>query len=228
MTTMKVLMAGAALLTAQSLAAAPPVSAVLAHEITEQGTDGVTRTTRFQERFIREGEQLWIERVLPAWAQDEGTARKVRLEQDHNELDVHTAPRYVHATSAGGARLLLVDPKRRATFSAGPEDYAHLGFSGRWTAESHLIDPAALRTMKVSVRATQIAGARWFETKTVSDYTRILWSETLQFPLAIETGALDGRYQSRTTVRLDTGKNPRRPWTQVKDYAAREISDLGD
>ena len=228
MTTMKVLMAGAALLTAQSLAAAPPVSAVLAHEITEQGSDGVTRTTRFQERFIREGDQLWIERVLPALTQGDGAARKVRFEQDHNELNVQTAPRYVHATKAGSASLLLVDPKRRATFSAGPEDYAHLGFSGRWTAESHLIDPAELRKMKVSMRATQVAGAHWFETKTESDYTCILWSETLQFPLAIETGALDGHYQSRTNVRLDTGKNPRRPWTQVQDYAAREISDLGD
>ena len=221
-------LAAAAMMAAQIAQAAPPLSVLLTHELTEQGGDGVTRTTRYQERFIRDGDNIWIERVLPAWTRGEAYARKVKLDQDHNELDVHVAPRLAHPTVNGGASLMLVDPNRRATFSAGPEDYEHLGFSGRWSAEASLIDPASLKHMKLSPRPAEIAGARWYEQETATDYTRILWSDALQFPLAIETGARDGRYASRTAVRIASDKQAQRPWLQLRGYAAREMSDLGD
>jgi hypothetical protein len=228
MNKLAIFLASAATIAMQAAVAAPPLSAVLAHEVTEQSADGVTRVTRYQERFIREGDNVWIERLLPEWTRGEAYARKVQLDQDHNELDVHVAPRLVRPAANGGASLLLVDPKRRATFSAGPEDFEHLGFSGRWNAELSLIDPASLGQMKRSPRPAEISGAHWYEQETAADYTRILWSERLQFPLAIETGARDGRYTSRTSVRMASDKTPRRPWLQLRDYAAREMSDLGD
>lgn len=207
--------------------AATPLAAVLTHDLTEHGADGVTHSTRYQERFVRDDAHVWVERVLPAWAQGVDALRKVRLEQDHNELDIHLAPRLIRPSAAGSASLLLVDPQRRATFSAGAEDYEHLGFSGRWDAEFSLIDPASLRRMKLSSRKSAVPGTRWYEQRSASDYTRVLWDEALQFPLVIETGANDGRYQRRTVAEVER-RQPPRPWNSVQGYAAREMSDLGD
>lgn len=221
MNALTLLFAAATLLVSQTLWAAPALSATLTHETTEQGADGVLRHTRFQERFIRQDSQVWVERVLPRWAPAAG-----QHPGEHHELDIHTAPRLVRAAADGAALLALVDREHRALYAVGTEEYDRTGFSGRWAAEQSLIDPQALTGMKPSARSSKIAGARWLEQIRGGEYTRLLWSDALQFPLVLETGAVNGRYRSITTATLTP--DSRQPWAEVRGYAQRELTDLGD
>ena len=220
------LLATSALAAAQGVSAAPQLSAVLAHEIIEQGMDGVTHSTHYQERFTRSDDTVWIERVLPSWNSKGAHAKKTNLEQHHDELNVQVAPRLIRPAEGGAAKLSLIDDEHHALFSVGTEDYERVGFSGRWAAEQSLIDPAVLRHMRKSSRPSKIAGTCWYEQETANEYTRLLWNETLQFPLKIETGVRSGRYSSRTTVLL--GSETHQPWKRVGSYTQRELSDLGD
>ena len=219
------LLAAAALIAgAPAWAAQPLLSARLSHEIVEQGADGVTHVRRYEERLLRGADQLWVERVLPAWAEGQ-----VHHEDGfgHHDLDMHLAPRWITRGADGAAELALVDPEHRTFFRVDKPGFAQTGFSGRWVAEFSLIDPASLRGMQ-PVERKAARGVHWYERRDRNEYMRVLWNEALQLPLEIETGAIDGRYRSRTTVRIEAQAPARAPWEGLADYSAREISDLGD
>lgn len=222
------LIATSAVMAAQNVYAAPQLTAVLTHEIVEHGADGVTRSTRYQEQFIRNEDSVWIERVLPTKALQKTSSKKIQPDVKHDELNVHLAPRLIRAADQGAAQLTLVDEEKRETYTVGVEDYERVGFSGRWAAEQSLIDPSTLRHMRKLSRPAVAAGATWYEQETANEYTRILWNEQLQFPLAIETGVQSGRYSSRTTVQLNNAHSTPMPWRNLGEYRQRELSDLGD
>ena len=223
-----VLIATSAVMAAQNVIAAPPLTAVLTHEIVEHGADGVTRSTRYQEQFIRNEDRVWIERVLPTKALKKTSSKKAQSDAEHDELNVHLAPRLIRAADQGAAQLTLVDEEKHETYTVGTEDYERVGFSGRWAAEQSLIDPTTLRQMHKLSRSAVPAGATWYEQENANEYTRILWSEQLQFPLAIETGVQSGRYSSRTLVQLSKAHNAPMPWRNLAEFRQRELSDLGD
>ena len=221
------IIAVSAILCAQQAEAAPALTAILTHDNVEHGADGITRSTHYQERFIRNENRVWIERVLPAPSTRSASSQKVHLHAAHDELNIQLAPRLIGVTDQGAAQLTLVDEEQHVIYAVGAEDYERTGFSGRWLAEQSLIDPASLRRMRKLSRPAP-AGATWYTQETPGEYTRILWNERLKFPLVIETGSHNGHISNRTSVKLSAVGNTPRPWRDLGEYRQRELSDLGD
>lgn len=206
------------------VAPAPDLQALLTHESINTRSDGVTETFRYQERLLRAGDTVWLERVLPPPLKDvtaqPGTAG------DHGP-NLQTLPRWIRHATNGSASLTLIERETKVRIPVKPLEFGRLGFSGNWAAESRLIDPATLKTMTRSPRAAPELEAQWYEATRKGRYSRILWSERLQFPLAIETGSENGRSTSRTTVAFETLPKSM-PWIGVEAFLEREIDDYGD
>ncbi|WP_406850025.1 hypothetical protein, partial [Chromobacterium phragmitis] len=61
---MKVLsLAALALVAQQALAASPDLQAVVRYETVSQGADGVEKTVRYSERWVRQNGHVWRERL---------------------------------------------------------------------------------------------------------------------------------------------------------------------
>jgi len=204
-------------------ATAPEIQALLTHETINQRSDGVTETFRYQERLTRIDDNVWLERVLPA-------TRKVVAQPgtagDHGP-NLQLLPRWMRRSPDGMAMLTLVDREDRFRIAVKTIEYGRLGYSGNWATESSLIDPATIRNMKPSVRASTDSNSRWYEAARKGRYSRVLWNDLLQFPLVIETGSDDGRNCSRTTVQFEALPKTR-PWTGLDSWLEHEIDDFGD
>lgn len=207
---------------ASTAQAAPEINALLTHESINHRADGVTETYVYQERLVRADDNVWLERVLPPQnlPTQPGTAG------DHGP-NLQTLPRWMRKANAGSATLTLVDRATRIVVAVKPPEFGRLGYSDNWLAESSLIDPAGLKTMQLSARVSTQVSTHWYEPTRTGRYSRILWSDALQFPLAIETGSEDGRVSSRTTVALSDAPKTR-PWSGLEGYAAHEVDDFGD
>lgn len=219
------LCARAPLAQAQAPAALPPLAALLSHEIEEQGSDGILRISRYRERYYRADGQTWVERELPAWAQNATHHAGAGHDHEH-ELDLRRATRWVRVAADGRATLQLVDAPAALRYSVAPEEYARTGFSGHWRAETSLIDPATLARLQPLTRKAP-AGARWYARESGGEYERVLWDARRVFPLALETGSADGRRRARTTVQWQP-LPAQWPWLAAARYGARELGDLGD
>ncbi|GAC1632395.1 MAG: hypothetical protein NVS9B10_26860 [Nevskia sp.] len=204
-------------------AADAELNALLTHESVNHRTDGVTETYRYQERLVRFDDAVWLERVLPPAG---STVAQPGTAGDHGP-NLQILPRWIRRGPDGAASLTLVDRTARFTVPVKIIEYGRLGFSGDWAAESNLVAPASLKTMKLSARASDQAGARWYEASRKGRYSRVLWSDRLQFPLVIETGSEDGHSSSRTTVQVEAVPKTR-PWTGLEGFLEHEIDDFGD
>jgi len=205
--------------------ALPPVALRVTHESAETTHEGVERRQRFSEFFVREGANVWIERVLPEAAR---RARPHEVSPGHEkEIEVMVVPRWITRGQSGGAALALVAGDRKTLFEVPRSSHEALGFSERWIAAACFIDPASVRAMPLAARKDAPSGARWHEQQTGATYVRVLWDEARQYPRIIETGRLDGQQRTRTAASLVTLPDPR-PWREAQGYTRRDFSDLGD
>lgn len=211
----------AALLPAR--AASPDLHLLLTHDTVNQRLDGVTESFHYQERMTRIGDAVWLERVLPPGYSPD---RQPSTAGDHGP-NLQILPRWIRKADDGNATLTLVNRADRYVVAVKPIEFGRLGFGGNWIAESNLIDPVTVNGMKPMARASSEAGARWYEATHKGRYSRVLWSEKLQFPLAIETGSENGRSTSRTVAQLKELPKAM-PWAGLEGYAEREIDDFGD
>lgn len=214
-----------ALLAASRLAqaAAPDLQALLTHETRRLRSDGVTEVFRYQERLYRHGDTVWLERVLP---RGDAAANEPATAGEHGP-NLQILPRWISRNPDGSAALALVSKTERYVVRVKAIEFGRLGFSGSWAMESSLIDPASLQALPASGRRAAQPGARWHKGTSRGRYSHILWSERLQFPLAIETGSVDGRSTSRTSVAIESLAKPL-PWTGLEGYVEHEIDDFGD
>ena len=204
-------------------AASPDLHILLTHDTVNQRLDGVTESFHYQERMTRVGDAVWLERVLPPGYSPD---RQPSTAGDHGP-NLQILPRWIRKAEDGAATLTLVNRADRYVVAVKPIEFGRLGFGGNWIAESNLIDPMTINGMKPMTRASSEPGARWFEAVYKGRYSRVLWSEKLQFPLAIETGTENGRSTSRTAAQIK--ELPKvLPWTDLNAYAEREIDDFGD
>ena len=61
-------------------ASLPAVEATIHHTTTETTEEGVVKTLTYQDRWIRDGQTIWSERLIPAG---------IRAEAEHNEHNEH-------------------------------------------------------------------------------------------------------------------------------------------
>jgi hypothetical protein len=210
----------------------PAVTALLTTEVTEIDAEGVTRTSRFQERFLRDDGHVWIERVYPAGI----VAKKA---EDEHGVNLRIAARSYEHVAAGGAgvagdvKVALVSVQDETIVDLAVSELAGLGLSPRWSVASELVDLTHL----VPATDAAPAGSTWYTRApgaaaakaAAKDYFRVLWSAKLHLPLVVESGTTDGRVKTRITVEpslLPPGTP--RPWTRVSRFGHRDLSDLED
>lgn len=205
-------------------AEAPPV--VIAGLVTREARtlrpDGVTVTTSYQERFIRSGDRVWIERVLPGGAHrtEPGATR-------HHEHDWSSAPRVIEHLADGGVSLTLVLRDTRELVSVVPPEWSSVGFDQTWDEVSQLVPLKLRSTLAASTRSDAPPGARWLERSTAADFVRVAWSESLGLALRIEAGSVDQRDWRSVAVERQPAPAVL-PWDSVPDFSLRDINDYRD
>ncbi len=212
---------GALALAAQGITSVPPLAALVTTEQRQTTADGLTKQVRFQERLVRAGDRVWLERVIPQGAPGSGES------QEHHHLDLDVAARFVQRDSSGAMHVAFVHRGERTVVQTEPRDYPEVGFHDSWAVVSHLVDPAILQTMRPLARRATEAGARWYEKRTEAGYLRVQWSSRRKIALAVESGSADGHRFHRTTVAFVPYPKVR-PWEELGGYAQKEYTDLLD
>lgn len=210
---------------------ADAVDAIIRYDVRIDGADGVMRTESWQERLIRRGDVVWIERVLP----DAPDASHSALEVGHKHFDYGRSARLVERLPDGAVRLRFVDRERRMVVEVPAAEYGTVGFSPNWEAAAHIIAPAAVAGMKPAADAgmkTAASAGRaraWREENTAGWQHRLLWSDAMQLPIRVESRMTDGRVVRTLEVRAVSLTPPDRlPWRTLDGYERRTYDDFTD
>ena len=214
----------ATLFSGASLAAPPDLNLLVKHHMTELGADGVTRTVSFAERVYRRDGMVWIERVLPPEAHRE--ADHAKGGHDHKHMDIAAAARWITKEGEQPVRIRLVNAHDKVVVNVPAAEYGNIGFDGKWTSASQLLDPEQLKRMKPAKRAAP-AGTRWFEGGTRDTQVQVLWDESAAYPRRIESANTRGTQRSTMVVTRETMPG-QMPWAGLKGYTQKEYADLLD
>lgn len=194
------------------------------HETTALGADGVTRITRFGERLVRRDNQSWVARILPAGAHEEADHQAGG--KNHKHMDISSASRWVVRGADNKLRVRIVNSHEKMIVDVAPVDYANIGFDGRWTTASQLLDPAQIEKMK-AVNRSAPAGTRWYEGGSRDAKVVVLWDEKEKYPRRIESANLAGTQTA--TMKVTREAMPAvLPWANLNGYVQKEYSDLLD
>ncbi|MCX9155968.1 hypothetical protein OPU71_07490 [Niveibacterium sp. 24ML] len=214
------------------LAAAAPGDALQATVQVESRwitADGVEKTTRFSERLVRSESHVWTERIKPT-----GTPKAEADEHQHageahlHPSDLAGAAKLIGRDKQGAVSLSFIRTDLKTRVDMSPRDYDAVGFDGKWESAWSLVDPALIKRLALSTRASSEAGARWYERRGEGEYLRVLWSDSLKLALRIESGRDDGSRASRTVVKLDPAAAPAQPWAKLAGYTRKDYTDLLD
>ncbi len=207
----------APLLQAQALA--PRLAAILTTEQLQTTPDGLEKRIRFRERFVRTGDRVWLERILPAIPAPEAA--------DHRHLDLDVAARYVVREGQGAMRLTFVHRGERTLVATEPRDYPEVGFHDSWAVVYHLVDPAVLGDMKPMARRPSHRGAVWYQRLDPEGFLRVEWSPAREIALVVESGSGDGSRFHRTSLE-ETPFPSTCPWEELAGYREKDYTDLLD
>ncbi len=129
------------------------------------------------------------------------------------------------------ARIEYVSAAERTVVDVPPAEYETTGFDGSWDNAYYLTPPARLKPLAASAKPGRAPGTRWYEQKVATagaqGLNRILWSETLQAPLAIAYRSADGRVTRKLTL-TPVARAATAPWARLQGYARKEYADFLD
>ena len=204
----------------------PAVSAMVHHHQHMVTRDGLTKDSRWSDRFLRSPGHVWIERVLPATHVHE--PEEAGGKHLHGE-DWSSAARHLQITADGEIRLEFVQPEDRVIYETETRDWPEVGFDGSWTIASHLLDPASLASLPYASRKSPQPGLRWRERRDGQGFLRVLWSDRFQLPLIIESGNAEGTRTQSTRIEIrPLPADAHMPWTRLGGFRRREYTDLLD
>jgi hypothetical protein len=206
--------------------AATDLALEVTHQSSSLGADGIKRDTLFTERVIRQGDTVWIERVIPAGAHTESELEKAKNPKGHKHADLNNAVRWIQKLPDGKLKLRLVALHDKVIVDVAPNEFANVGFDGSWAAAYHLIDPAFLKKLKPA----QTEGAsQWFFSapSSSSNSVRILWTQKNEIPTSVLTQNVSGTTKRLTTVRV-LSHSPSTPWRNLNQFVVKEYSDFLD
>lgn len=190
------------------------------------GADGVTRTSQYEETFMRRGEQVWTQRIRPkqATAHHHGPDGH----NGHKHLDPLEGGRLI-TLEEGKPQLRLISASEKRVVSVPSVEFGNLGFDGSWERAYYLVTPAELKQFKPSSRATDVPDAQWFE-KQGAVHESILWDPKRQIPWVIESTNKQGSQWRRITVTPQKELTAVVPWSpqRVKTYDQMLYSDFLD
>lgn len=213
---MKVLLIAALALWAQQAAAAlPDLQAIVRYETISQGADGVEKTLRYSEKWVRQDGHIWRERL--------NAAAPHRHDDDgHQHLDFAAAPRHVWRDAKGELRVEFVHAAKQERIVVERREWSDAGFDGSWARASQLVDLSQMRGF-----------AQKRESGDVAVYSKagktLRWSQRWQMPLRVSLQSADGRQRETITVApqpLPAGFIP--PWKNSAAWPARDYLDTLD
>lgn len=203
----------------------PDLATRISYQNRVTGADGIARESHWQEKWMRVGDQVWSQRLIPL-----PLARAYHATHDANPGHKHfthqMAARWVTHGEDGGLQLRYADAWHNQLVEVPTEEYGQVGFTPDWDKIRHLVDPALLQGMTALDEAAP-AQARWYEKREGQQRTRILWSSQWQIPLVVESASLDGYRSYRMEV---TPKSlPKQlPWQQLDGYQSLDLRDFFD
>ncbi|WP_310597715.1 hypothetical protein [Aeromonas aquatica] len=219
------LLLGSTLFTQAWADEAPDLAARISYQDSVTGSDGIARANQWQEKWMRVGNQVWSQRLIPL-----PLARAYHASHDANPGHKHfthqMAARWVSRAKDGELQLRYADAWHNQLVEVPAEEYGQVAFKPDWTRIRHLVDPALLQGM-TALDETAPDQARWYEKREGKQRTRILWSSQWQIPLVVESASLDGYRSYRMTLTLKP--LPKQlPWQQLDGYQTLDLRDFFD
>ena len=204
---------------------APDLAARIRYQDRITSSDGIARENHWQEKWIRVGNQVWSQRLIPL-----PLARAYHASHDatpgHKHFTHQMAARWVSHSDEGELQLRYADAWHNQLVEVPPEEYGQVAFTADWARLRHLVDPALLQGMTPLDEAAP-EQARWYEKREGRQRTRILWSSQWQLPLVVESASLDGYRSYRMEVTLKP--LPKQlPWQQLDSYQTLDLRDFFD
>ena len=204
---------------------APDLAARIRYQDRITGSDGIARESVWQEKWLRVGNQVWSQRLIPL-----PLARAYHATHDatpgHKHFTHQMAARWVTLDDGGDLQLRYADAWHNQLVEVPPEEYGQVAFKPDWERIRYLVNPALLQEMtRLDEQAPE--QARWYEKREGKQRTRILWSSRWQLPLVVESASLDGYRSYRMEVTLKP--LPRQlPWQQLDGYQTLDLRDFFD
>lgn len=218
------ILALSAMSVASQVFAAPADALRVEYHQWKLGKDGVRQEISYTERLYRQPDSLWIERDIPAAAE--------QLHNNHNHgglghkhADVTGAPLWITRDAQGKLDVKLVDRHEHRLIDIDTPYYANVGFDGHWTETWHLANPETLKNLKPSKVTSD--GVETYDIQRGTQQITLIWNSKGQYAQSItakDTQGLSGR-----TIKASAITTPKTlPWTQLGDYLPRDYSDLLD
>ncbi|CAN5387379.1 hypothetical protein BH10PSE17_BH10PSE17_31380 [soil metagenome] len=209
-----------------SAQAAGNVDAVVDYEVRQVTSSGVTRVERWQERLVRRDDVVWIERVLPAGSSrahdEESSAEHI----GHKHFNGETAARWITRSPDGKLDVQFVDREHQVIVAIPRAEYGTVGFDGSFDGAGSIVPPAAAHAMRRS-RDAATADAQWLVDRRNGWTHRVLWSESRQLALRVESRRDDGAAERKVSVRT-VAAGAKAPWQQLQGYEQKRYDDFGD
>ncbi|MGL6389332.1 hypothetical protein ACSZND_06920 [Aeromonas hydrophila] len=203
----------------------PDLAARIRYQDRVTSSDGISKESQWQEKWLRVGEQVWSQRLIPL-----PLARAYHATHDatpgHKHFTHQMAARWVTRDQQGRLQLRYADNWHNQLVEVPEEEYGQVAFKPDWPRIRHLINPALLQEMTPLDEAAP-EQARWYEKREGNRRTRILWSSRWQLPLVVESASLDGYRSYRMEVTLKPLPKSL-PWQQLEGYQTLDLRDFFD
>lgn len=222
-----VALAGLALPAIALPAASSPLTMEVSHQSVVWSPAGVKQTFQFQEKLVRSGQTVWVERVIPAPVErlEQIAHQQAAASPAHKHLDKDRCAKWITLNSDGSIDYKLVDLEHKVVIQVSPSEYGSVQFDGRWDTAFHLVSPAFVQSLKFQTRQTDGAEVRVKED--ARQLTRIVWDANAGLPryMLYEDKLGIRKQETRIAARAYAGPLP---WTQLSGFARRELSDYLD
>jgi hypothetical protein len=194
------------------------------HQLSSLGTDGIQRDVRFAERVYRQGDRVWIARELPP-ASTHAEHDHANAHAGHKHADTDTAPRWIERDAKGALTVRVVSESQQKNYAVEPAEYSNIGFDGSWATAYHLLDPAALKGMRVEGPVRN--GVQTYRSTQGERTVTVDWDVAGQYPRRVESRNATGTQRKLTRVTALPAPAAA-PWERAQRYAAADYTDLMD
>ncbi|MDX7831556.1 hypothetical protein [Aeromonas dhakensis] len=203
----------------------PDLAARIRYQDRVTSSDGISKESQWQEKWLRVGDQVWSQRLIPL-----PLARAYHAAHDatpgHKHFTHQMAARWVTRNQQDELQLRYADNWHNQLVEVPEEEYGQVAFKPDWPRIRHLINPALLQEM-TPLDEPAPEQARWYEKREGKQRTRILWSSRWQLPLVVESASLDGYRSYRMEVTLKSLPKTL-PWQQLEGYQTLDLRDFFD
>ncbi|MFT3719811.1 hypothetical protein [Pseudorhodoferax sp.] len=208
--------------------AGPTVHLLLQYESHSIGQDGVQRDSRHTDRMVRDGDRVWIERVLPQVLRDEaahGHKPTPGPHAGHAHDEAQNAPLLLQRQADGQTLVQIVLREQRRVIEVEKGHHGNVGYGGSWAAAYWLIDPQALQRMEKLGPPRN--GVQRYRLQQGERRTEVDWDLAGRYVRTLVQQDMHGLSSQRLTVKAQP-LPARMPWDELQGYARGDYSDLLD